>query len=32
MTNSYNVQENDKIPIILNLLERKGIQFIQNTE
>ena len=28
MTNSYNVQGNEKVPIILTLLSREGLQFM----
>ena len=29
MTNSYDIQDNEKIPIILNLLSRVGQHFMQ---
>ena len=28
MTNSYNLQDNEKVLIILNLLSREGMQFM----
>ena len=29
MTNSYNTQDNEKVPFILSLLDREGLQFVQ---
>ena len=29
LTNSYNIQDNEKVPIILNLLCREGLQFTE---
>ena len=29
LTNSYNIQDNEKVPVILNLLCREGLQFTE---
>ena len=30
MTNSYNIQYNEKVPVILNWLGREGLQFLKS--